>query len=273
MLPTPSTLHVDVDRIYEPAEDSFLLLDTLSSDSEIHFLTERFADRRTTQTQEASDPSPLILEVGTGSGVVLAFVAAHAKAILGRGDILALGTDVNQFACEASKQTVLQACLEASKSDSSPSACLVATIRADLTGPLRFGVIDLLIFNPPYVPSAAVPELRNNEHKTAARNTESEAGYSEVNEHLLSLSYEGGLDGMEVTNRLLDQIPKVLNNVRGAAYILLCQQNKPEEVMCRIRQWGAGWSVSVVGHSGKKAGWEKLQIIRIWRTSPTSKCN
>ena len=42
MLPTPSTSHVNYNRIYEPAEDSFLLLDTLASPSETTFLRIRF---------------------------------------------------------------------------------------------------------------------------------------------------------------------------------------------------------------------------------------
>ena len=66
MLPTPDTSHVSYDQIYEPAEDSYLLLDTLSSASETTFLRSHFR----------TGPAPLVVEVGTGSGVVLAFVVA-----------------------------------------------------------------------------------------------------------------------------------------------------------------------------------------------------
>lgn len=266
MLPTPSTSHVDTDCIYEPAEDSYLLLDTLSSENEARFLTQRFAEHQPTGPHDESDYSPLVLEVGTGSGVVLAFITAHAHAILGRADVIALGTDVNRFACKATKQTVTQACQATNAKDVHGSGLMLATMCADLTSSLRDGVVDLLIFNPPYVPSPAVPELQYLKLGTAIADDECTSRTFEEDSHLLQLSYDGGLDGIEVTNRLLECLPNVLNLARGTAYILLCAQNKPAEIMQRIREWGNGWSVSVVGRSGKKAGWEKLQIIRIWRS-------
>ena len=265
MLPTPSTSHVDTDCIYEPAEDSYLLLDTLSSEAETQFLTQRFAERPPTELHHELNPSPLLLEVGTGSGVVLAFVTAHANAIFGRADVIALGTDVNSFACKATKQTVVQACHAPQGKNARGSGCMLATMRADLTSPLRDGLVDLLIFNPPYVPSPAVPEPHHLKLGTAIADADCTPRTFEGDSHLLRLSYDGGVDGIEVTNRLLEQLPNVLNLARGTAYILLCTQNKPAEIMQRIRRWGDGWLVSVVGHSGKQAGWEKLQIIRVWR--------
>ena len=264
MLPTPSTSHVDTDRIYEPAEDSYLLLDTLSSDAEVQFLTQRFAEHPPTGLHRELSSSPLVLEVGTGSGVVLAFVTAHAQAILGRADVIALGTDLNSFACKATHQTVAQACQTPEARDAHGSGILLATMKADLTSPMRDGLVDLLIFNPPYVPSPAVPEPQYMKLGTPTADTECTSRTFEENSHLLRLSYDGGVDGIEVTNRLLEQLPKVLNLARGTAYILLCAQNHPTEIMQRIRGWGEGWSATDVGHSGKQAGWEKLQIIRVW---------
>lgn len=263
MLPTPSTAHVDFNRIYEPAEDSYLLLDTLSSTAETQFLTQRFGQ---TEGQNAPSPTPTILEVGTGSGVVLAFAAANARTIFGRYDVLALGTDMNRFACQATKQTALDAChgLDedgAAASKDRGAVILLATLNADLTGPLRSGVVDVLIFNPPYLPSRDVPGFPGG----VSEDVKTTIGAFEHDSHLLSLSYEGGVDGMQVTDRLLDQLPFVLHNERGVAYVLFCQQNKPDEVMERIRAWGEEWSVENVRRSGKVAGWEKLCVIKIWK--------
>ena len=263
MLPTPSTSHVDTDRIYEPAEDSYLLLDTLSCEAETQFLTQRFAEHQPTG-HHASTSSPLILEVGTGSGVILAFVTAHAHAIFGRADLLALGTDVNGFACKATNETVAQACR--AEKDAHASGFALATLSADLACPLRDGSVDVLIFNPPYVPSPAVPKLQHSKLEATFADTGCASRKFEEDSHLLRLSYDGGMDGIEVTNRLLEQLPNVLSTARGTAYVLLCAQNKPNEIMQRISRWGDGWSVSAVGHSGKTAGWEKLQIIRVWRS-------
>lgn len=264
MLPTPSTSHVNTDRIYNPAEDSFLVLNTISSKSEVDFLHTRFM-RRTGEPGKNEHESllpPLIVEVGTGSGVVLAFVTAHASEIFGRGDILSLGTDINRDACQASEQTVRRTCRDQttnhhSSSSSMPAKVInpLAILNADLTAPIRSGMIDVLIFNPPYVPTS--------EHPRAVA-----AGGMENDSDLLTLSYAGGVDGMEVTNRLLDQIPLVLSKTRGVAYILLCSQNRPDQVVQQIRQWAHDWAVSIVGHSGKTGGWERLQVIRICRVTP-----
>ena len=260
MLPTPSTSHVNTDRIYDPAEDSFLLLDTLSSKSETLFLQDRFI-------LSAQIPSPLVVEVGVGSGVVLAFLTAHAQALLSRTDILSLGVDVNEYACQATAKTVEIACNEGyTKQGVLKSGLFLTAPVADLLSVIRPRTVDILVFNPPYVPTSEVPGSPDS--ALAAHNGESGRGKYKVfdeDSRLLSLSYAGGVDGMEVTNRLLSQLPSVLSAERGVAYILLCQQNKPAEVMQRVRSWGAGWAVDVLGRSGKQGGWEKLQVLRVSR--------
>ena len=251
MLPTPSTSHVCFDRVYEPAEDSFLLLDTLSSTSEIAFLHERFANAQSTP--------PLVLEVGVGSGVVLAFVAANATRILGRPDVLTLGTDINSFACKAAAQTVRTAITE----DGQGMTISLDVINGDLATSVRPHSVDVFIFNPPYVP-AELPDFTRHDNYNVFPDGKKKTTF-EQDSYLLELSYAGGEDGMVVTNRMLGQIPEILDTERGVAYVLLCAQNKPEEVKQRIRDWSPGWKAETVGSSGKQAGWEKLQIVRIWK--------
>jgi release factor glutamine methyltransferase len=241
MLPTPDTSHVDYDQIYEPAEDSYLLLDTLSSSSETAFLHSHFR----------SGHAPLVVEVGTGSGVVLAFLAANSSTIFNR-HICTLGTDLNRRACIAAAKTVRKAC-------DGLETPFLSVVNGDLTSALKDKEVDVLVFNPPYVP-AELPDLSlHAKYNTADAMSSSEA--FDRDSHLLALSYAGG---MEVTERLLDEIPRVLSQ-RGVAYVLFCAQNKPEEIKSRIRQWPGGWAAETVGSSGKKAGWEKLCIVRIMR--------
>ncbi|EUC48393.1 hypothetical protein COCMIDRAFT_87457 [Bipolaris oryzae ATCC 44560] len=251
MLPTPSTSHVCFDRVYEPAEDSYLLLDTISSASETTYLKDRFGD--------ASSTPPLVLEVGVGSGVVLAFVAANAQTIFGRHDALTLGVDINSFACNAAAHTVQNAIQEREKERS----IFMDIVNGDLANAIRPGTVDVFIFNPPYVP-AELPDLSSHEKYNVIPEGKKATSF-EQDSYLLELSYAGGEDGMVVTNRMLEQIPDILSADRGVAYLLLCAQNKPEVVKQRIREWGAGWMAETVGSSGKKAGWEKLVIVRIWR--------
>lgn len=261
MLPTPSTSHVAFERIYEPAEDSFLLLDTLSSESEKSFLTQRFGGRQEqneTSQEHGSAPCPLVVEIGVGSGVVISFINAHAEVIFGRADVFTAGVDVNRYACEAARETVRIAAKDQAVQGKSHGTYL-GSITGDLTSPLSYGTVDVLVFNPPYVPTEDVPSLAS-----PALGGNSTPSYDD-DSHLLSLSYAGGVDGMETTDKLLELLPRILSRDRGCAYILLCAQNKPEEVKQRIRNWGPEWQVETVGSSGRKAGWEKLQIIRLWR--------
>ncbi|EED23478.1 conserved hypothetical protein [Talaromyces stipitatus ATCC 10500] len=243
MLPTPSTSHVSFDTIYEPAEDSFLLLDTLSSASEAAWLTDRFQISK-------SSASPLIVEVGSGSGVVIAFTAANSKHIF----------DVNRDACQATRQTVQTAI---SETGNASRTHYLSSLTGDLVSPLKPGSVDVLLFNPPYVPTPDLPILpqpRQNETKSLSRSEK-----FEHDSYLLSLSYAGGLDGMETTNRFIEAIPSILNPERGVAYLLLCAQNKPEDVRARIIRGWHGWTADMVGRSGMQAGWEKLVILRIYR--------
>jgi release factor glutamine methyltransferase len=264
MLPTPSTSHVSFDTIYEPAEDSYLFLDTLSSASEAAWLSERFSS----STSRSQDPAPpLVVEVGSGSGVVLAFAAANAKHIFGRDDILTLSTDVNSEACKATRQTVYTS-IEEKRQKSGARTLFTASLTADLVSPLRPGSVDVLLFNPPYVPTPELPPLPTE--STASQTLNTPEAKFEHESYLLSLSYAGGVHGMETTNRFLDAIPSVLNPDRGVAYVLLCAQNKPEDIEARIRRDWDGWMAESVGRSGMQAGWEKLVIVRICRESSMS---
>ena len=259
MLPTPSTDHVAFDRIYEPAEDSYLLLDTLSSETEKAFLGSRFNAESENGNADKST-CPLVVEIGTGSGVVLSFVHAHADIIFGRSDILTLGVDVNRFACKATAQTIHVTEQDQAKEFKSHGFYL-GNVLGDLTTPLHLREVDVLVFNPPYVPTPSLPSIPGEE--LVAREKTS----FEDDSKLLELSYAGGVDGMETTDRLLEQLPEALSG-RGVGYVLLCAQNRPEVVKVRVRSWGNGkdWRCETVGMSGKKGGWEKLQIIRIWRS-------
>ncbi|GKZ19508.1 HemK methyltransferase member 2 [Aspergillus brasiliensis] len=278
MLPTPCTSHVSFDTIYEPSEDSYLFLDTLSSPTESAWLTNHFSPA-------TSSPSPLLLEVGSGSGVVLAFLTANSHHILGRTDVLALGTDVNRNACLATRQTVLKAIEEQQQQSPStnesgtPSqkhqikSIISSTLTSDLASPIRPHSIDILLFNPPYVPTPELPRLPsskdNDEDEGVSRSEKFER-----ESYFLSLTYAGGKDGMEITERLLADIPRLLSE-RGVAYVLLCAQNRPREVVERIQGWdvdmeGSKWCAELVGSSGVQAGWEKLVIVRVWRDFSTS---
>ena len=266
--PTPSTSHIPTSAfemlgIYEPAEDTFLVLDTLSSAKETEFLASRFSVGST----------PLVLEVGTGSGVIIAFLTAHARQILGRGDVLTMAVDVNANAVREGRRTVEAAVREKVFKSGVGSGVVNGSggkvamglftdiVLSDLTTAIRKGSVDVLVFNPPYVPTEALPEIPLLEEETWQSKSKFER-----ESQLLALAYAGGEDGMETTDRLLKELGEVLSG-RGVAYVLFCKRNRPDDVMRRLREgkYGAKWKVEVVGESGGMGGWERLVVLRIWR--------
>lgn len=268
MLPTPDTSHVPYSLVYEPSEDSFLLLDTLSSPSETLFLRSRL-------TPTTSSLTPLVLEVGSGSGVVIAFVRANATAILGTPAVLCAAVDANPFACAATAATIRAnpPAPSSSSNISSSSALFLGSIAADLASPWRPRTVDLLIFNPPYVPTESLPpppgdEIPPHIHLVSAASTTTTgaaaAAAASTRSYLLSLSYAGGRDGTEVTYRLIAALPDLLSP-RGCAYILLCASNHPADVCARIERLGPGWRAVAAGEGQRVAGRENLVVVRAWR--------
>lgn len=123
MIPTPNLSHLtvtDYDYVYEPAEDSYLLLDALE-----------------TQLEELRGSRPgICLEIGCGSGIISAGLASVLPYCV------YFCTDINQRACVTTKSTGSHnnVRLEVSRQN---------VCRAFL--PRLQGRVDVLLCNPPYV--------------------------------------------------------------------------------------------------------------------------
>ncbi|CAK5279936.1 unnamed protein product [Mycena citricolor] len=162
MIPTPDLSHLrasDYEHVYEPAEDTFILLDALEQDA-----------------QELCDLKPRIaFEVGSGSGCVSAFLSK----ITGPSAVLYLCTDINPRACVCTRATGAQ--------NSVALEVATASLAAPFLDRLEHSV-DVILFNPPYVPTYA-------EEALAAQADRDIGG-----------SWAGGQHGMQVTETFFPQV-------------------------------------------------------------------
>lgn len=166
----------DADRVYEPAEDTYLLCDALLQDIE----------------NVMSINPTIIAEVGSGSGCVITYFTNLLRNAKGR-KVLAFATDLNIDALHMTQLTAnnnnvrlicelddrLMRLFTQAKVE-----CVRTCFLAALEGRLHQS-IDILIFNPPYVPS----ELE-------------ELGSSGI-----EAAWAGGKDGREVIDQFLPKLP------------------------------------------------------------------
>ncbi|XP_054479938.1 methyltransferase N6AMT1 [Anoplopoma fimbria] len=179
--PTPVYSHAgrgDFRDVYEPAEDSFLLIDALEKDAQL--------------LQEMS-PS-LCVEVGSGSGVVSAFLGS----VVGPSAVY-LCTDVNPAAAQCTAKTA--SCNNASLQP-------VITSLVDCLLPRLSGKVDVLLFNPPYVVTPS----------------------EEVGSTGIEAAWAGGKRGREVTDRFLPVVAQLLSS-KGLFYLITIAENEPEEII------------------------------------------
>ncbi len=210
---TPDLSHLtsdDYETVYEPAEDSFLMLDALETE---------MRDLRTTS------PTPsLCLEVGSGSGILITALART----LGPDTCLFLSTDINPVAARVTKRTAAQ------------NNVHVQVVHCDLVEPLLSRLqnkVDLILFNPPYVPTVD----------------------SELDTHSqpLTLSWAGGPRGRAVMDRLFPVIPQILSP-GGRFYLLIVKENDEKDIVRQLADLGL--SSSVVAE--RRAGRERLKVLR-----------
>ncbi|XP_018564540.1 hemK methyltransferase family member 2 [Anoplophora glabripennis] len=105
-------------EVYEPSEDTFLLLDALEAD-----------------TSFLLNLKPKIaVEIGSGSGVIITGLASLLK-----NSCLYFSTDINPQACLATQNTA--------RLNGAPIEC----INMDLLLGFKNRMFDIILFNPPYV--------------------------------------------------------------------------------------------------------------------------
>lgn len=200
--------NLDFENVYEPVEDSFVLLDALEKDLEL--------------IEKELKPS-LCVEIGSGSGIISTAIAS----VLPSCQIVAF--DINSKACDATRQTSI----------ANNVSDKIDIIKLDFLQwfPVRDNSVDLLVCNPPYVATDL-----------------NEVGHDDI-----KASWAGGSLGRNLTDQLIQILPKTLSKHGGYAYIVLEQCNRPENV----REMVKSFNMSADFVISRRAGREFLSVLRI----------
>ncbi|HPJ30347.1 MAG TPA: class I SAM-dependent methyltransferase [Methanothrix sp.] len=183
-----------LDQVYEPAEDTYLLL---------------------AAALEEVDPQDLVLEVGCGRGVISRSLAPRARRVI--------ATDLNPFALRSLRGR--------------PG---IEAVRADLFKGIGAGErarLDLVIFNPPYLPTEE----------------------DEVLKGWLNFAFDGGKTGRETIDRFLEGLKDHLEPRRGRALLLVSSLSDPAKVREKAEE--EGLAVEVVAR--EKHFFEELLVLRL----------
>lgn len=198
-------------EVYEPCDDSFALVDALLAD----------------KTNLLEHKPTLCLELGCGSGYVITSLALMLEQDV--SGIQYYATDINPYALKTTRET-----LEA-------HGVYAELINTDIASGLESrlaGSVDVIVVNPPYVPT---PQY-------------------EVGQEGIVSAWAGGENGRIVIDRILPVADKLLSK-RGWLYMVTLIANNPSQICLVMRERGFASRI-VVQRSTEE---ESLHIIKFWR--------
>lgn len=195
-------------EVYEPCDDSFALVDALLAD----------------QANLLQHQPKLCLELGCGSGYVITSLAL----ILGKeGHYIA--TDINPHAVRVTRETL--------EAHGVHAEVITTNIASGLEKRLA-GLVDVIVVNPPYVPT---PE-------------------DEVGREGIASAWAGGENGRAVIDKILPVADNLLSE-KGWLYMVTLSENNPSEICLQMREKGYASRILVQRLTEE----ESLQIIKFWR--------
>ncbi|CAN6921003.1 unnamed protein product [Brassica oleracea] len=198
-------------EVYEPCDDSFALVDALLAD----------------QANLINHDPKVCMEIGCGSGYVITSLILLLKEKL--PNVHYLATDTNPIAARVTNET-LQA--------HGVSAEVVCTDIASCLEERLAGLVDVMVVNPPYVPT---PEY-------------------EVGMEGIASAWAGGENGRSVIDRVLPVVDRLLSE-KGWLYLVTLTSNYPSEICLVMRKRGYASRI-VVQRSTEE---ENLIILKFWR--------
>lgn len=167
--------------------------------------------------------NPLICaEIGSGSGINI--TALSKKLTKSR----CFAIDINSIACKVTK-----------KVSNFNNGAVVDVVNMDLITCFKPKSIDLLFFNPPYVPTPS-EEITDNK--------------------IIVKSWAGGIDGREIIDRVFQCLDSILTE-NGVFYLLIVKENNPQKISSDLKVLGFN---SLVIYERRIRG-EHLFVLKIFR--------
>ncbi|EXB50855.1 hypothetical protein L484_005555 [Morus notabilis] len=198
-------------EVYEPCDDSFALVDALLAD----------------RSNLIEHKPKFCMEVGCGSGYVITSLAL----LLGHEfhGIHYFATDTNPHAVRVTRETMEAHGVHAE---------LISTDIASGLEKRLAGLVDIMVVNPPYVPT---PE-------------------DEVGREGIISAWAGGEDGRSVIDRILPVADNLLSR-KGWLYLVTLESNHPLQLCLQMRERGYASRIVVQRSTDE----ESLHIIKFWR--------
>lgn len=197
-------------EVYPPSDDSFALVDAVDA-----------------YLRSLRPSKHLCLEVGCGSGYVITSVVLMLEYLGCQAH--GVVTDISPDAAFSTKTTLINHGINA-----------VDVIVADLLSGLSermAGCVDLVLFNPPYVPTP----------------------HDEIMRDGVAKAWAGGIRGREVIDRFLPGVSKLLSP-GGRLFMVTVSENDPQGLI----QEAAGFGLAGEVVLERKADEELLHIIKMW---------
>lgn len=171
-------------------------------------------------------PSPLVIDVGTGSGAIAVSLASFLP------DSIVYATDCSGEALEVARDNAVRHGVD------SRLRFYQGDLLEPLVGIIPAGGVDLITANLPYIPSgdlAGLPEC--------------------VRQFEPGLALDGGFDGLEIYRRLIPEAAKLLKN--GG---LLLMEIGYEQARDMLESLKSGWETDIVKDL---AGLDRLVVARL----------
>ncbi len=170
-----------------------------------------------------------IVDVGTGCGAIAIALALHLP------EAVITATDISHNALQLAHENVARHGVQDR----------INLLQGDLLAPVP-RPIDILVSNPPYIPSTEIPNLAR-----------------EITSHEPRLALDGGPDGMAVIERLIEQAKDKLTP--GAALFIEISWDQGDAAISHARRL---WPDSKASITPDFAGLDRVLTIRVPVTAP-----